>query len=84
MALRPKGAFQYTRKRRGAAAAATHLNIYGSNSEIIIPYIVMYVAAAAAARSCRVYGNAPLKPVQVCLVDRLSLWEESVQVFIPK
>ena len=42
------------------AAAATDLNIYGSNLEIIISFIVMYVAAAAAARRCRVYGKAPL------------------------
>ena len=31
-----------------AAAAATNLNIYGSNLVIIIPYIVMYVATAVA------------------------------------
>ena len=36
-----------------AVAAATHLYIYGSSLEIIIPYIVIYVAAAAAARHCR-------------------------------
>ena len=43
-----------------AAAAATHLNIYRRNLVIIIPYIVMYVAATAAASCCRVYGKAPL------------------------
>ena len=45
-----KGPFPYARQQRAAAAAATHLNIglYGSNPVIIIPYIVMYVAAAAA------------------------------------
>ena len=36
-----KGAFPYTRQRRAAAAAATYITIYGSNPEIIIPYIVM-------------------------------------------
>ena len=56
--LRPvKGLFHIhgsgMRQGRAAAAAATgtHLNIYGSNPVIIIPYILMYVAAGSRCRT---------------------------------
>ena len=49
-------------QQRAAAAAATHLNIYGSNPVIIIPYIVMYVTAPlpqAAASFMEKHRNPP-------------------------
>ena len=58
--LPAKGPFPYTRQRRAAAAAATHLNMYGIIITGLLPYMFKWVAAAAAARRCRVYGKGPL------------------------
>ena len=66
----PKGTFPYTRQRRAAAAAATYITIYGIIFSGLLPYMVNWVAAAAAARRCRVYGNAPSPWVFLSLVPR--------------
>ena len=54
------GPFPYAWQRHTAVAAATYITIYGIIITGLLPYMFKWVAAAAAARRCRAYGNGPL------------------------